>query len=290
MAPLFSHLSLERVHTYSLILSSAGISHHIDQKNRQWRITVADDQRRSALKAVALYLKENKSEAAAAASPAIFSNTHIFSAVYAAVLLITCHLAIGYQDQFQAYLATFGADARSIMSGEVYRCVTALFMHANWAHLLANVAGIILFGIPTAALYGWGMSWLLIVLAGAQGNFITAWWYQSNHMSIGASTAVFAALGLCAAWSFRRRLGRRGNRWRPWLPLAGGLALVAWLGTAPHTDVIAHLSGFASGLFYGGVYSWHVRATGRRWLQSLALSVLAGILLISWAWAPHYSG
>lgn len=67
-----------------------------------------------------------------------------------------------------------------------------------------------------------------------------------NHSSIGASTAVFAAVGLLATLNM---LHFRQSLWRRWpLPVAAALGLLALLGTGgENTDVGAHLFGFAAG-------------------------------------------
>ena len=69
----------------------------------------------------------------------------------------------------------------------------------------------------------------------------------SQHSAIGASTAVFAALGLLAALAWRQQaaLLRGLRRWRP---LAAAIMLLALLGVGgEHTDVWAHVAGLAAG-------------------------------------------
>jgi membrane associated rhomboid family serine protease len=67
-------------------------------------------------------------------------------------------------------------------------------------------------------------------------------------MSIGASTAVFATLGILASYIWKQRQDRI-NRW---LPLGSGIALLAFIGMGgERTDIFAHLAGFASGCLLG---------------------------------------
>src|SRR5438034_425376 len=74
-----------------------------------------------------------------------------------------------------------------------------------------------------------------------------AWLVRRDFVSIGASTAVFGALGALAAFPQHRR--------RAWVPLGAGLALLAFLGTSKRADLAGHLCGFVAGLLLGAVAS-----------------------------------
>jgi rhomboid protease GluP len=109
-----------------------------------------------------------------------------------------------------------------------------------------------LLGLLLAQLLGAGLAWLAILLGGAMGNALNALLHPTAHTAIGASTAVFAALGFLAAltWSHRAPLWRYGLR--RWLPLAAGVMLLAYLGVGgERTDVGGHFAGFAAGVASG---------------------------------------
>lgn len=287
MAPLFAHLSAEQARTYALVLASAGIAHILHQRRNRWAIDVPDEARRRAVYAIAAYRRENPPLTTPPLSAANLPRT--FSAVFAALILMVTHAATAADPSRATLVAAYGADARRIVGGQIYRCVTALLLHADWGHLAANMAGTLLFGTYTAALYGWGLGWLLILLAAFMGNLLTAAWHGDGHRAIGASTAVFAALGLCAAHALRRRRRQAPGGWRAWAPLAGGLALVGWLGTAPQSDLLAHLLGFGCGLAIGGLYLRAVRNTSSWAAQTGALGVVALCFILSWYWGMAYS-
>jgi rhomboid protease GluP len=284
MQPLFSRLTAEKVHTYSLVLTASGIAHEVRRYGTAWRIAVRPAQRSAAVEAIALYLKENPPRSSQEQS-FLAKGTATYSAFYVAVILGLIHFLIAPGAEQERFVSIFGADAARIMSGELYRCTTALLLHADIAHLMGNVAGLIVFGTVTASLCGWGLGWAIILASGIAGNWITAWWYGGHHSAIGASTAVFGAVGVCTAlslWHHRRYKGSiRRRSWRRWLPLAGGLALMGMLGTAPQADLLAHLAGFVSGLVFGGV---GVQTAGRLpfrpagWLQWTS-AVAAGVLV-----------
>jgi rhomboid protease GluP len=76
--------------------------------------------------------------------------------------------------------------------------------------------------------------------AGACGTLLAAELIRHDFVSVGASTAVFAALGALALLPGRRAL-----------QLAGAVALLGFLGTGKRADLAGHFFGFASGLLSG---------------------------------------
>ena len=153
------------------------------------------------------------------------------------------------------------AKNRWIIAGEWWRCITALTLHRDFAHFIANLGFGLLFAGFLQPRLGGGVSWLAIVLAGGLGNFVNAWFYKSApHSSVGASTAVFGGLGLLMAWEImaRWRIPHSRHWWQLVVPLGGGLALLAFLGSgdesgADRTDYMAHFWGFACGTILGVV-------------------------------------
>lgn len=177
------------------------------------------------------------------------------------------------------------ADSPAIRHGETWRTLTALTLHADLSHLGANLAaGLVCAGF-LLPIFGSGWTWMLILLTGALGNALNAWG-PPDHISIGASTAVFGALGLLvAAQCTERVLARRSIRPREiLLPLGAGLGLLGYLGVGDaQTDYTAHLFGMLWGLPLGaGAVALRLGERTPRWLQ-IALAWLAPLLLAA-AW------
>ena len=181
-------------------------------------------------------------------------------------------------------------DAQGVFGrGEWWRLGTALFLHADLGHLASNVlSGIFVFSAVLSTI-GWRRGWLLLAVASIAGNFaIAALNYPGPYRSLGASTAIFAGLGLLTGRAIRavRRAGHppaftqhfkptggtpvpRGmgvspmsegfgvradpHPWRAvFVPLAAGLTLLGLFGAGDvRTDVGAHVTGFAAGLALG---------------------------------------
>jgi rhomboid protease GluP len=139
--------------------------------------------------------------------------------------------------------------------GEWWRPFTALFLHADLEHLLGNLLSGLIFTMFLARTIGPWRAWGLTLLAGTLGNLAAAWLRLGREVSsLGASTAVFGALGLLAGCGIvqARRGARRGGVWPVAVPLVAGLVLLAWLGSGgERTDILAHLAGFACGLLLG---------------------------------------
>lgn len=139
--------------------------------------------------------------------------------------------------------------------GEWYRAFTALFLHADLEHLMSNALVGTLFGIFVANSFGPLRGWGLILVSGFLGNLASmAIRYPEEALSLGASTAVFGALGLLVGAGlqevWRARSWRRGMR--TLAPLMAGLMIFSLNGIGgPGTDTLAHLTGMAAGLIVG---------------------------------------
>jgi membrane associated rhomboid family serine protease len=140
--------------------------------------------------------------------------------------------------------------------GEWWRPFTALFLHADLGHLLGNLVGGVIFAALVARMLGPLLGWSLILASGVLGNIInSALTYPQPFHSIGASSAVFAALGILSGVGIAETLRERARL--PWLrimaPVFAGIILLGWLGGGhdPHTDVMGHVFGFGSGLAAG---------------------------------------
>ncbi len=145
-------------------------------------------------------------------------------------------------------------DGARVQSGQWWRAWTALTLHVSGPHLAANLGAGIWFGYLAGRQLGVGVAWLLIVAAGGIANLLEGLFAPPWYQSVGASTAVFTALGLMSAYTWRERLQLPQSWVQRWGPLVAGIILLGWLGTAgEHTDVMAHLLGFGIGLLLGAV-------------------------------------
>lgn len=179
-------------------------------------------------------------------------------------------------------------DAGFLARGEWWRVLTALTLHGDVLHLLSNLAFGALFGYPAARLFGPGVAWLLILSGAGLAYGVDALLHPPQHHLLGASTAVFTALGLVASYGWRRHL----QNWSKWMrrsaPLIGGVALLAFTGTGgENTDILAHLAGFVVGCGIGALCArlpmpqpGHFRVQWIAGFAALALLTLAWTLAL----------
>jgi len=170
---------------------------------------------------------------------------------YCAVLVF-----LSAADQRRLWSLDWGAlgavQAGLIRGGEWWRAATALGLHADLGHLAGNLAAGAALGVLVTQVLGWGLGWLAILLAGVLGNGLNAALQPAAHTAVGASTAVFGALGLLSGHARRSRAVPWRGGLRRWAPVGGGVMLLALLGAGgERTDAGAHLAGFAAGWAVG---------------------------------------
>ena len=174
-------------------------------------------------------------------------------------------------------------DGELIRHGEVWRLFTALTLHGGIKHLLSNIVFGVFFGLLAGRLLGYGIAWLAIVMAAASGNALNTLFLDATHRSIGASTAVFAALGLVAGYVWFGKLmpqERWSNRYGP---IVGGLALLMYTGTGgENTDIGAHLLGFVCGFAAGLVLIRMGDISKDARTQLIAGVAALGLIFTSW--------
>jgi membrane associated rhomboid family serine protease len=199
-------------------------------------------------------------------------------------------LLLGCAGLFQ-FRAAFGldwtalglAEAGPTRLAEPWRAATALTLHADPAHLFSNM----LFGAAFVYLlahgHGGGLALLAALATGVLGNWSNAWLQDPGHLSLGASTAVFGAIGCLCASEARRRHLLLEPRARRLAPFGIALVLLAYLGASgEHTDILAHVSGLAWGLALGiALPALYRRAAGP---LAQGVSAAAALLLVLLAW------
>ncbi len=261
----------------ALVLQALGIPGELTHDEAGWMLRVPEACATRAIRELAAFTQENAGWPKQP-RPLLRLAPGVHGVVaYAALLLL---IAWCQAHDFLAFdwLQAGRTHARSIMNGELWRSVTALTLHLDMGHLFGNLFFGALFGLFIGQFVGSGVAWLGILLAGAAGNLVNAWLQQPWHSSAGASTAVFAALGMLSAYVWRRR-GDFDERWPVrWAPIMAGVALLAYTGAGgERTDIGAHLTGFICGLGSGVLFG----SLSQLIFRSKILQVGAGLLALT---------
>jgi len=273
--------SRARADEWAVVLAAIDVPCALREEPDGWTVLVAPADAVTALDALESYERENAAEPTAPyEAPATRPIT--FAGVYVALLLVAVFALSGARAGASAWFARGSADAGRMLAGEWWRAVTALTLHADAPHLLGNaIAAALLVSVVCQAV-GLGVGLWLVLLAGTFGNVATALVQRGAHVSVGASTAIFGALGILAALRVltpaRLRLGAR----RPWVILATMLVLLVVFGTGPDVDVLGHLGGLLAGLASGLVATLAVRRPLAPPVQWLLVVATAGVVAGAW--------
>lgn len=269
---------------YALVLRAAGIDYLVQKEAREMTLVVAAGDAARARAELDAYARENADRPTHAETVHPHHNGWFGVFGYVAVVVLITYL--DHRNIFaQDWTLAGKADAELIRDGQWWRAVTALTLHVDLRHLLSNVVFGGLFGLFAGQMLGSGLAWAGILAAGTMGNLLNAWMRPGAHTSVGASTAVFAALGLVAALAWKRRSYRREGKLARWAPLVGAVILLSYLGTGGvRTDVAAHVTGFLSGAILGALYGRHGRGIMLTPRMQVFLGLVAlGVLAVSWS-------
>jgi rhomboid protease GluP len=279
---------------FSLVLEARGIEHEVGQSGPApgglapsadiWVLTVAPALLHRAYEEISRYSAERSVPRSVPKITELkpFAGAAIGAAGYVLILLLTA---------YSAGIGLFGADWLSLgaldaaAARQWWRAVTALTLHLDQEHLLGNLLFGVFAGIAAGRLLGPGVAWSSILAAGALANYVEILIAPASHRAVGASTAVFAALGLLAGLAWRQRLTLRERRWYRWAPLIAGICLLTLLGAGTaHVDVLGHGLGFVFGVGFGWLHA-RVQVPRNHGRRLQIITGAAAVLLVCVAWA-----
>ncbi|MEO5804708.1 MAG: rhomboid family intramembrane serine protease [Verrucomicrobiota bacterium] len=262
---------------WSLVLASQEIETTITHEEN-WALLVSDTDYERALAAIDLYQRENRGWNWRQKLPGTGLIFHWGS--FAPCLLFVAFFILS--EQPASSLKSLGMmDSQAVSHGQWWRIFTAICLHADAAHLIANVTtGFILFGMAMARC-GPGIALLAAFFAGAAGNFAGLLIYPETHRGLGASGMVMGALGLLAsegiaAWrtTGATHLIRRGA--------AAAILVLVLMGFSEGTDIIAHVGGFMFGALLGAVLHFLPNSVRGKFGNSFFVILLTGATILTW--------
>jgi membrane associated rhomboid family serine protease len=266
---------------WSLALISQGIEstvHRAEDQQPGWIVEVSSAEYERALETIRLYRAENRRWGL---RREVFEPGLLFdwvSVIWAGLLCVFYRLS---ESRSQMHMSG-EVDTVALAHGQWWRLFTAIWLHADLAHLASNAMfGFVLLGF-TMGRYGTGVGLLAAYIAGAGGNALSWLFASQPKLALGASGMVMGCLGLLAVQSapfWRQGFGK--NR-ALMTGIAGGGMLFVLLGLTPGTDVVAHFGGFVSGVAEGIVVAHWIALLRKPLANGLCAVVFVGLTL--WPW------
>lgn len=273
--------SRQRADEWAVVLAAADIPYWVRHRLDGWAVLVDALDASTALEALAAYDRENSPEPVETpAAPA--SRPFTIVGLVVALLLVGFFAVSGPRGQGGVWFERGSADAERMVAGQWWRAVTALTLHADGVHVLGNAVGIAVLVTAVCQQLGPGVGLWLVLLAGAGGNALTAAVHGRDHVSVGASTAIFGAIGILAALRVvgPRRAGLGTTR--SWVVIAASLVLLTLLGTGPNADLLAHALGLLAGGALGLVAALTLHAALPAWLEWLLVATAGVAVAAAW--------
>lgn len=278
---LLQHPSRQLVLEAALVLDATGIDQRTHHMLDQWHLLVRSEDAPEASRQLATYLAENKAKPIRPAP--VIGNGSGWVGVVGFIGVIWMLPWLEGQLGLQHLRETGALHAAAVRDGAWWQVITALTLHADLGHVAGNSLFGGAFGYLLARSLGAGVGWLLAVLCAGVANLTSAFVHADDFRALGASTAVFAALGIMGAYAWQRGYFVSDNRRRRFAPAFAAIAMVAFTGTSgENTDLFGHLFGFAYGFAAGLLYGrWNTRHIGMfgQWLAGTGT-----FLLITTAW------
>ena len=277
----------KRARERELVLQAMGIRSLTFTLGAETVITVEPADAERALRELALYESENRGWPRPEQLPEVLSEggagVTIWCVLLIAMFMIEAQRALGLDWWSNGMIST----AR-VRDGEWWRVVTSLTLHADLVHLASNVVFGALFVGIVCQLLGTGLALSSVLAAGALGNALNVTFQSPEFTAIGASTAVFAAIGILGGnrWSRRRQL--KSGLVSGMVPLMAAVFLLGYLGMNPgnaqdgRVDVLGHLAGFLVGLVVGVLHARHETRPGPNAQIALTGAALGTLALCWW--------
>lgn len=269
-----------------LVLTAVDVVAEVVPDLSEFLLVVRSEDAAYAAQHLAAYESENRPPPPAPPPPRLYPHAWIGVVGYAATLLGVAYAVSSGLVGFDAF--DLGAlQCARVQAGEWWRAWTALTLHLDGPHLAANLGAGAWFGYLAARQLGVGTAWFLTVTGAALANLTEGLLGPPEHGAVGASTAVFTALGLMSAYSWRERFHLSQHWGRRWAPLIAGVVLLGWTGSAGEgTDLVAHLAGFLVGVLLGTAAAARaVRRLIERTPQWLSGAAALASIVIAWGFA-----
>lgn len=271
----------KRAEDWALVLVAEGMKATVRRSEHGFTLSVSQKDAQRAAAALSAWDRERVRRVAPA--PMREGQGYLIAAAVVPLALIVIAVLTGQGGPLRALFAQGSASSAAILSGELWRTVTALTLHTGPLHVIMNAVSIALFLGALCRTLGVGFGCAATLLSGAGGNLLNAFFHGPPHHAVGASTAIFGAVGLLAGLGVARRLRGGTTGRRAWVPMAAGLGLLAMLGTTgARVDIWAHLFGLLVGAALGLPIGLLVHLPPNPRVQRVLGGSALAVVILSW--------
>lgn len=178
------------------------------------------------------------------------------------------------------YVDYLGGPVQGVSTGEYYRLLTSVFLHAEWWHIAGNMLGLWVIGGPLEAALGRARYLAVYLLSGLGGSALVYLLTEPNTPTLGASGAVFGLLGATVVLARRLRYEMR--------PVIVMVVLMLVLTFVPFGGTLnvswqAHVGGLVTGALVAVGLLTPTAARNRalvQWGTCAVVFLLAGALIV----------
>ncbi|MCK4668716.1 rhomboid family intramembrane serine protease [Candidatus Bathyarchaeota archaeon] len=160
---------------------------------------------------------------------------YLFTAVLSGDFVVIDYDVVCHYGQYNTY----------VLEGQYWQLLTAMFVHADIAHLLGNMFFLLIFGLRAEDLFDARKYLFIYFITGLAGNLLTLL-FGPYMVSAGASGAIFGLFGACTIY-IRRAFGQS---------ILGALLFSFFLlmmSSSGNVNNLAHIGGLVVGLLIGYV-------------------------------------
>ena len=227
--------------------------------------------------------------------------TYLLLALNCAVFLWMVTHGVNASRPSEDALLHYGANqTASVLTGQWYRLLTAIFLHVGFIHLATNMWCLWNLGMLGEPLVGPVGLVAVYILTGIAGNLLSmavnvcySLWYHEPQallgLGAGASGAVFGIAGLLIVllsnrklpfpWEELRQLRRRVIQFAAINLFIGGATMFIPVGI--RIDNMAHIGGFVSGLALGAPLVPRMTAGRERYLRRQKITFASACFVLA---------
>lgn len=210
----------------------------------------------------------------------------IFTKIFSQKKIIVTHIIIAlciiayvvtYYTKFGSFFLGIGAlYGPAVKLGELWRLVTAAFLHGGILHLFVNMYSLYMVGSQVENFMGkW--KFLLIYLMSAISGSLLSVAVNINILSVGASGAIFGLMGALLYFGYHYRLYLNDALRRQIIPIIIINLVIGF--SLPNIDNFAHIGGLIGGYFMAMILGVEGKTTKKNTINGLIAFLLYVVFL-----------